>query len=240
METLESKIEAFLRPGYGSGSDDGYGYGYGYGSGYGDGDGYGSGYGSDDDDGDGYSDGSGYGYGYGSGSGYGDGDGYGYGSGSGSDVKVFNGQKVYSIDDTPTIINAVHGSYAQGFILNKDLTLSPCYIARVGNSFAHGDTLHEAQSDAAAKELENMPLEDRIKRFYQEHSGADKEYPARDLFIWHGILTGSCNMGRRQFCKEHDINLDSDKFTVRQFIELTINAYGSDAIKQLQDYNVHG
>ena len=147
---------------------------------------------------------------------------------------------MYCIDDTPTIINAVHGSYAQGFILNKDLTLSPCYIARVGNSFAHGDTLHEAQSDAAAKELENMPLEDRIKRFYQEHNDADKEYPARDLFIWHGILTGSCNMGRRQFCKEHDINLDSDKFTVRQFIELTINAYGSDAIKQLQDYNVHG
>jgi hypothetical protein len=40
-------------------------------------------------------------------------------------------------------------------------------------------------------------------------------------------------MGRKQFCQEHGINLDSDKFTVQQFIKLTINAYGGDIIKQL-------
>lgn len=152
----------------------------------------------------------------------------GYGSGSG--IKVYNGQKVYNIDDVQTIIDSVHETYAKGFIFNSDLTLTPCYIARVGNSFAHGESLHQAHADAAAKELKELPVDERIERFWQAHSNTFKKYHAMDLFYWHGLLTGSCMMGRKQFCKEHGISLGSDKFTVQEFITLTINAYGGGII----------
>ena len=67
-------------------------------------------------------------YGYGSGSDYG----YGYGFG---DIKALNGNIVDYIDSVPTIITQVRGNIACGHIVKKDLTLEPCYIAKVGNFF---------------------------------------------------------------------------------------------------------
>lgn len=82
--------------------------------------------------------GDGYGSGYGSGSGYGYGDGDGYGSGSGSGIKKYDGEDVHMIDGVQTIITAVHGNIAKGTILQKDLTLTPCFMAKVDGFFAHG------------------------------------------------------------------------------------------------------
>ncbi len=61
------------------------------------------------------------------------------------------------IDDVPTIIKTVHGNVANGYILLDDLTLKPCYIAKHGNIFAHGDTLAEAISDLHKKIGNNTP-----------------------------------------------------------------------------------
>ncbi|MBO4498800.1 MAG: hypothetical protein J5732_00915, partial [Bacteroidaceae bacterium] len=158
---------------------------------------------------------------------------YGYGDGDG--VKSFAGQKVYCIDSVPTLIDSVHRTYAQGRILNNDLTFTPCYVARVGNSFAHGESLSKAHADAQTKELQNMPVEKKIERFINEHPDREKKYDAQDLFNWHGMLTGSCMMGREQFCKEHGINVKTDSFTVKEFIELTHTAYGGSVIEQLAD-----
>ena len=115
------------------------GSGYGDGSGSGDGSGYGDGYGS--------------GYGYGSGSGYGSG--YGYGDG---DVKQLNGYEVYVIDDIQTIITSVRSDIAEGFMLNADLTLSPCFICKGENLFAHGKTLHDAYTSLQEKLLDKKPI----------------------------------------------------------------------------------
>ena len=206
----------------------GYGYGYGdgdssgYGSGYGYGDGYGSGYGY----GDGSGSGSGYGYGYGDG--YGDGDGSGYG------IKEINGQRVYMIDDVPTLIDRVRGDYAKGSILHDDLSLAPCYVARVGNSFAHGDTLHQALADATAKELEDQPIEERIARFVAEFPDPDKAVPFKSLYTWHHVLTGSCTLGRDEFTRSHSLDTAKD-YTPRYFIEIAAQAYGGEAIRQLAE-----
>ena len=190
------------------------GYGSGYSSGYGDGDGYGYGYG----------DGDGYGYGDGSG----DGDGYGYGYGSG--VKEFNGRKVYDIDRVSTLIYAVRGNVAKGAVLGRDLTLKDCWIAKRGNFFAHGDTLHEAVEAVEAKWRENRPLDDRIAEFVKTHPALDEEYG--DLFEWHHILTGSCEFGRRQWCEEHGYK-PKDSITLRTFLTETAGAYGGDVIRQV-------
>ena len=222
METLETRIKAFLNvssgygsgSGYGSSSGDGYGYGYGSGYGYGDGYGYGYGYGSGDGDGDGY----GYGYGYG--------------------IKGLNGDKVYVIDDVPTIIKSVRDNIAQGFILNNDLTLHPCYIVKEQNKFAHGDTLHDAFISLQAKLYDGSTEEERIEAFRKKFPDYDTLYPNRALFAYHHVLTGSCRMGRESFCKDKGISL-SDATTVRQFVLLTKDSYGSATIRKLpQAYGI--
>ena len=234
------KIEDFLRVdefpngyGYGNGSGygDGDGYGYGDGSGYGDGDGDGSG------DGDGNGSGYGYGNGSGDGSGYGDGDGDGDGDGSGDGdgdgIEELDHQKVYKIDGVQTIIDSVHSNYAKGKILNGDLTTKDCFIAKCGNYFAHGETLKNALEDASEKYNENKPLEERIKEFNEKFPGDNVFYSGSELFSWHHILTGSCLFGRQQFCESKGLDINA-KYTVREFISLTENAFGSDAIKKLK------
>ena len=170
------------------------------------------------------------GYGYGSGSGSGSGDGYGDGSG----IKEYNGQRVYMIDDVPTLIDRVRGDYAKGSILRDDLSLQPCFLARVGNSFAHGDTLHQALADATAKELEDQPIEERIARFVAEFPDPDKAVPFKSLYTWHHVLTGSCKMGRDEFTRSHSLDTAKD-YTPRYFIGITAHAYGGEAIRQLAE-----
>ena len=214
MEAIEKDIERFLAVSSGYGSGDGAGYGDG--SGYGAGSGYGYGSGAGSGAGSGY--GSGYGYGYGSG--------YGYGAG----VREFDGHKVYDIDNVPTLIYAVKGDAAKGAVLGKDLTLKDCWIAKRGNFFAHGDTLHAAVEAVEAKWRENRPLDERIAEFVRTHPSLDEVY--HDLFDWHHILTGSCEFGRRQWCEAHGYKT-TDGITLRTFFEQTRNDYGGDVIGQV-------
>jgi hypothetical protein len=217
METLER----FLSVGSGDGYGDGSGYGYGYG--YGDGSGSGSGYG--------YGDGSGYGYGYGDGSGYGDG--YGYGDGDGDDygIKSINGNTIHDIDNVQTVIYSVHRNIARGAILNKDLTLAPCYVAKVDYCFSHGKTIKEAITDATNKAMQKKPIEERIESFIVQFKIG--KHPAKDYMEWHGMLTGSCRMGRESFVKNLGMT-ETDLLTLSDFIRLTKNAYGSEIIKQIE------
>ena len=219
---LQDKIREFLSidNGYGSGS----GYGSGYGSGDGDGSGYGIGSGYGDGDGSGY--GSGYGDGYGYGSGYGD----GYGDGIGK----INGMTIYRIDDTPTIITSVKGNVAKGFILQSDMTLTPCYVVKGNNLFAHGNDLHEAMAALTDKMFDDMPEEERVAAFIKAHPDKDKAYPNQDLFDWHHRMTGSCMAGRNAFVKDRGLTLDGET-TVTAFIALTRNAYGGSTIKALEE-----
>ena len=212
--TLDEKLKAFLTVSSGSGY--GSGYGDGSGSGYGDGSGYGSG------------SGSGYGYGYGYGSGYGDGSGSGYGDG----IKSFNRKTVYRIDGVNTLIRSVRGNTAHGAILNGDLTLTPCYIVKQDGFFAHGETLREAMEALRDKLFEDMPEEERIDAFLRE-TDEGRTYPTQYFYDWHHRLTGSCDMGRKQFARDRGVDLKHGMMTLTEFLELTKDAYGGDVIRQV-------
>ena len=204
---MEDRIKQFINIGDGSGSGDGSG------------------------DGDGYGSGCGYGSGYGSG----DGDGYGCGSGCGSGygVKSINGNSIYVVDNIPTIITNVKGNIAKGFILHSDLSLTPCFIVKENNQFSHGNTLHEAFESLQEKLYDDSTEEERIDKFKEHFSDFSKKYSAKDLFIWHHVLTGSCKAGREAFCKDKGVDVNNDRFTVYEFIELTKNSYGGDIIRRL-------
>ena len=190
-------------------------------SGYGDGSGSGSGYGS--------------GSGSGSGSGYGSGSGSGYGYGSGSGVKTFCGKNVYLIDDVQTIIESVRGNVAKGYILQNDLTLIPCCVVKENNMFSHGSTLREAFEALQEKLYDDSTEEERIRKFREHFPDFSKKYPARELFVWHHVLTGSCKAGREAFCRDKEIDVDKDEFTIHEFIKLTENSYNGHVIKKLKE-----
>ena len=177
--------------------------------------------------------GSGSGSGYGDGSGYGSGSGYGDGDSSGSGIGEINGMHVHFIDGVQTIITAVHGNVAKGFILQSDLNLMPCYVVKGSGQFAHGNNLHDAMAALTDKLFDDMPEEERIAEFIKAYPDKDKAYPNQDLFDWHHRLTGSCMAGRTAFVKDRGLTLDGET-TVAEFIRLTENAYGGSTIKALE------
>jgi hypothetical protein len=215
-----------------------YGDGGGYGDGDGYGDGYGNGYGDGDGDGDVYGDGgiNGNGDGNGDGGGYGNGDGGGYGNGDG--LKSINNQPIYLIDEVQTIIISVKNNIAKGFIVESDLNLNPCYIAKGENEFAHGKTIKEAVEQLQQKLLESLSTDERIIKFKKHFNSVVKKYKASEYYNWHTTLTGSCDMGKKSFVKDRNIDLSKDKFTIKEFIELVKNSYNSTVILQLEkEYN---
>ena len=213
----------------GDGLIEGDGYGNGYGCGFGNSEGYG--FGSNH-----FSVDSDFGYGCGFGSA-----GYGHSDGSGDDsvgcdyggIKALNGNIVDYIDYVPSIITQVHGNIACGYIVKADLTLESCFIAKVGNSFAHGKTLKDAVADAKAKEAKRLPIEERIEKFREVFGSLDSEHTGKEFYEWHHILTGSCKMGRDEFCKSHNIDL-TQNYSVRYFLDITKNSYGKNIINLIE------
>ena len=61
------------------------------------------------------------------------------------------------------------------------------------------------------------------------------KYKAKDFYEWHHKLTGSCEMGRNTFAEEHGIDLNSDMFTVEEFVELCKTSYGGEIIRKLNE-----
>jgi len=228
--------------GSGRGSSFGPGYGNGYGSGNGSGEGYGYGYGYGSGDGYGNGDGSGYGSGFGEGSGkgfgngYDDGYGYGFGFGLGSNKRTgivqINNMYVFKIDGLSTIITKVRGNIAKGFLLDDDLTLTPCFIAKQNNLFAHGVTLRAAINSLQIKLFGKKPVNERIDLFMKKFKLGEK-YKGKLFFDWHEYLTGSCLEGRKHFIRNNNLSLDNE-YTVEEFIKLTENSYGKEIIKKLK------
>lgn len=244
MESLEYQIEEFLNIdyGWGHGSGDGYGSestGYGAGSNSGNGSGFDSGTGS----GDGFGSGSCSIYSCGCGNGYDscsdfivndDGEeSLGFGS---EDLTEFCGHKVYFIDNLLTIIYSIHNNIAKGAILQRDLTLKDCYIAKVGNYFAHGGSAQEAFRYAMNKYQNNLSEEDRLQLFVKEFPNYNEKYKASELFDWHNTLTHSCKLGRESFCRDRGIDINTDQFTIAEFVEITKDSYGGKIINKLKKY----
>lgn len=218
-----------------------YDYGRGGGCGYGNGDGYGRGsgwgFGSGSDFGSGYGGvrgrGDGWGLGCGDGCGNDDGSGWGDGDDDGDGIGKVNNKSVYQIDTIPTIIEHILGNVAKGCILNTDLTLTPCYIAKGNGHFAHGETLTEAVESLRLKIFESMNPDEAISAFLEKFD-PKKTYTGHDFYQWHHYLTGSCEMGRNAFVKARGIDLN-DTFSVDEFIDICINEYGGEIIQELRE-----
>ena len=118
--------------------------------------------------------------------------------------------------------------------MNNDLTTENCFIAKGQNKFAHGKTFAEAQKALQDKIFDDMDPEEKIDLFLEEFK-LDVKYPAKIFYEWHHKLTGSCEFGRNAFIRNHGIDLENGKYTVKEFIDITKHDYGGDIIRQIEE-----
>ena len=116
------------------------------------------------------------------------GDGSGDGSGYGG-IKSYNCKSVCLVDGIQTIITAVKGNLAKGYIVNRDLTLTSCYIAENGNKFAHGKTLKEATVTRYHEDeySEKAAVEAVVKKLFGED---EKEEEKTKFFTGRAVWVG--------------------------------------------------
>ena len=143
----------------------------------------------------------------------------------------FKGMPVEYIDGIPTAIKSKHRAFRKGFLISSELKLTPCYVASFHKCFAHGETLKEALEEARNKFITSQDLEDRM-RLFEKKFKKDKKYKNSEFFNWHNYLTGSCLMGRQDFCRAHNVNLEAES-TPLEFIKLCENDFGGEIIKKL-------
>jgi hypothetical protein len=143
------------------------------------------------------------------------------------------------VDEVDTLIDSVKGNVARGHIVNSDFSLSKTFIAKVGGSFAHGETIEKAMSDATRKHLEDASTEERVDEFLKQFDGA-ADYSAEELMEGYRLLSGACEQGCLSFMKNKSI-IAADRFTLTQFVDIVLGAYspGDEAIlilkKRLSD-----
>ena len=97
-----------------------------------------------------------------------------------------------------------------------------------------GETSKKAIQALQEKIFEDMNTDEAIEEFRKRFE-KDKKYKGTEFYTWHHILTGSCEMGRNSFVKNHNLDLEK-KYTVKQFIEECENDYGGSIIKQLKKW----
>lgn len=102
------------------------------------------------------------------------------------------------------------------------------------NTFAHGKTLRAAMDALRGKLFEDMPEEERISAFLAE-TKPGMLYSVQHFYDWHHRLTGSCEMGRKSFARDNEIDIENGKMTLEEFLNLTKNAYGGDIIRRVAE-----
>ena len=150
-------------------------------------------------------------------------------------IKERIGSEVYEIDGVQTLLDDVRHGFGVGAILNFDLTLTPCYVAKANDLFAHGEIPRKAMEALRDKLFDGMIEDECIAAFWECHNRTDK-YNGRDLWHWHHRLTGSCEMGRNQFAADRGIDIDNSEWMVVEFVALCRDSYGGSVIRRLEEH----
>jgi hypothetical protein len=145
----------------------------------------------------------------------------------------YKGKAVYYVDSIPCTFRKVHDNWAEVDVINtEDYTSHRAFIAIFNGYTAHGETIRDAFIDAKEKWMQSMDFTEKKKRFLALFKDRER-LTVKELYDWHGVLTGSCRYGRSTFQAEHGLK-DTDTLTLEEFINLTENSYGGDKIKRLK------
>lgn len=92
------------------------------------------------------------------------------------------------------------------------------YIVKKGGLSAHGKTLKEAMEDLTFKKLRDKDVSDIVKEIKRTQKVTRIQYRA---------ITGACQFGTEQFCKQHNIE-DLEEIELDKLRKILINDYGAE------------
>jgi hypothetical protein len=117
----------------------------------------------------------------------------------------------------------IHVMKARYFKGGKIADMQKCYIAQIGEYYAHGETISQAVSDARFKQMQDtMDVESVVRTI------KDAGHFTRETFR---LLTGACSFGVEQFLKEHDLH-DKDTLSISDTLRITKGAYGGSVVAE--------
>ena len=159
----------------------------------------------------------------------------GDGSGDGNNIilKMLHKKTVFDIDGMAFIPEKVKNNFVSGIsISKKNFSETQCFLGKFENCVAHGKTIKEALLSAQEKYFSSIDFEQKKEQLLKLFEEKNK-LSVKELYSWHGILTGSCRFGRSEFQKEHNLK-DDDLLSLDEFIQLTENSFGGDKIRLLK------
>jgi hypothetical protein len=109
--------------------------------------------------------------------------------------------------------------------------MKDAFVGRYETAIAHGKTIRKAIEAARNKYFSELDFDGQKERLLAEFE-KKKKLSVKELYRWHGILTGSCEYGRSLFQDEHGLK-DDDELSLDEFVKLTKDSYGGDIIARL-------
>ena len=156
------------------------------------------------------------------------------GSGSNIIIKMLHKNFVFEIDGMAFIPLKVKESFVAGIsVSKKDFSERKCFLGKFGNCVAHGSSIKEAIISAQEKYFSSFNFEQKKEQLLKLFEEKGK-LSVKELYFWHGALTGSCRFGRSEFQREHNLK-DDDLLSLSEFIKLTENSFGGEKIKLLKN-----
>lgn len=148
------------------------------------------------------------------------------------EIKTHNGNKVYYINDVPTVIKSINCGIGHGYIIDNNGKSVEKFVAKSYNIFVFGDSFDEVYDKLYEKDRIKEYSEIFINKFV-EHFKLNRKYNFSELAFWHRNLTGACIEGIMLFCKDNNINFENDKMTVQEFLNISKNSYGKSIVKNI-------
>jgi hypothetical protein len=119
---------------------------------------------------------------------------------TGKSIMSFNGNKVYVIDGYVLYFTNIHKPWASAKIIKNDLTTQDCYVGKINNHIAVGNSLHDVLNELRNKIMQSGNNDyDIALSFVYAHPEYEKEYDWEEMVFWHSLSEFSCQDGRKRF-----------------------------------------
>ena len=143
-------------------------------------------------------------------------------------IKVKEVQKGYNKERNYIYFDGILWGNVKSVKKKNDITIykTPLgYCAVEGKLSAHGKTLKKAIEDLTFKKLRNKDVSDIVAEIKRTGKVNRMQYRA---------ITGACQFGTEQFCKQHNIE-QLEEIEISKLREILINDYGAEKFWELID-----
>jgi hypothetical protein len=97
-----------------------------------------------------------------------------------------------------------------------------CYVAQVGDTYAHGDTVERALRDLRFKLDKQRPVTEVVAAIHRRGTVTFNDYRR---------ITGACERGLREGLRARGIDPDTPELPLAQVLELCRDGYGGETFR---------